>query len=494
MNSSFRCFLILCATICAFYANKSLAVSPAIAGCTQSYVEVSNNTSTAINDNGTTTSIVSVSGQSGTLIDVDLITFITHTANSDLDITLTSPAGTTVTITTDNGSTLNNIFNGTYWDDHSFPYNPIPLNLNPSIGSVARRTFTDSVVASTVLPEENLDAFSGEDPNGTWTLKIIDDIATETGNLVRWKLRISTCTNTPAKSSTTFSNSTVSSIPDNDEAITSTIAATNLAPSLCGVELTTNITHTFSGDLEVTLTSPAGTIATIVDNIGSSADNIFAGTTWKSKADPTSTIPYSGNPNIISDHTFTTGTAASQLTPLESLAVFNGENPNGNWTISARDTFVGDTGAINSWSIKLTTCQPDADSDGTPDSTDSCTGTDTDTNSNTIPDCLESDLRPISLRATRKSGKLTCSFQIQNSGSSASAASVAQVRFASGADSIGTNVKSFNIPALAAGAKSAKFSFTKAPSGRRYCRIVADSTNQLIETNENNNSKWLRAK
>jgi subtilisin-like proprotein convertase family protein len=494
MNSSYKIWSTLFVVSALFYSYDSHAYSPAIAGCTQSFIEASNTTSTALTDNGTKTSTVSISNQSGTIIDVDLVTFIAHTNSNDLDIALTSPAGTTVTITTDNGVNYDNVFNGTYWDDQAFPYNPIPLNGNPTIGSVAKRSFDDLVVVSPVLPEENLDAFSGESPNGTWTLTVIDDSATESGTLTSWKIRVTTCTTTPAKSSTTFTNSTVTSIPDAGSAVTSINTASNLATSLCGVELTTNVTHTFPGDIEMTLTSPAGTIATITDNLGSSADNIFAGTTWKSLADPTSTIPYSGNPNILTEHTFTSGTAVAELTPLESLAVFNGENPNGDWTLTLRDTAASDTGNLNSWSVKLTTCQPDSDSDGTPDSTDSCDGTDTDTNNNSIADCLESDLKPVSLQATRKNGKLTCSFKIQNSGSSASAASAAQVRFASGSDSIGTAVKSFTVPALAAGAKSSTFSFSKAPNGKRYCRIVADSTNQLIESNENNNSKWQRAK
>lgn len=49
-----------------------------------------------------------VSGAGTYLWDVNLSTFITHTASNDLDITLTSPAGTVVTITTDNGGTNDN--------------------------------------------------------------------------------------------------------------------------------------------------------------------------------------------------------------------------------------------------------------------------------------------------------------------------------------------------------------------------------------------------
>ena len=45
---------------------------------------------------------------------------ITHLNNPDLDITLMSPAGTIVTLSTDNGTGDNN-FAGTTWDDDANP-------------------------------------------------------------------------------------------------------------------------------------------------------------------------------------------------------------------------------------------------------------------------------------------------------------------------------------------------------------------------------------
>lgn len=474
--------------------SPAFAISPAISGCTQSYKEVENTTATAINDNGSTTSTVSISGQSGTIIDVDLQTFITHQDNANLDITLSSPAGTTVTITTDNAATLANVFNGTYWDDQADPLGSILFANNPSLGTVTKHSYTTSVVASPLVPEEGLIAFKGEDPNGTWTLKIVDDAATETGNLASWKLRVTTCTTTMATESTTLSNSTLTSVPDAGAAVTSTVSASGLDPSLCGVKLTTNITHDFPGDIEMTLTSPSGTVATVTDDQGATNDDAFAGTIWDSTADLSSTIPYSGNPNIVSDHTYAIDTLATTLTPLESFATFNGENPNGTWTLTVRDDAGADTGDLVSWSLQLTTCQPDADGDGTPDATDKCSGTDTDTNSNSVADCLESDLKPVNVKATRSGNNLTCTFAVQNSGSVAAAASSAQIRFGSASDSLGGLKKTFSVPALAAGAKSSTMTVTKSSGGKRFCRFVADSADALTETNENNNSKWKQAR
>ena len=52
----------------------------------------------------TVTSTIDVAGAAPRIADVDLTTFLTHTFAADLDMTLTSPAGTVVTLTTDNGA------------------------------------------------------------------------------------------------------------------------------------------------------------------------------------------------------------------------------------------------------------------------------------------------------------------------------------------------------------------------------------------------------
>lgn len=239
----------------------------------------------------------------------------------------------------------------------------------------------------------------------------------------------------------------------------------------------------------MTLTSPSGTVATVTDDNGGSIDDAFNGTQWSAIADLSSTIPYTGNPNIPSEHTYIGAEVASTLTPMESFAVFDGENPNGIWTLTIKDDAAGDTGNLSSWSLAITTCAPDADADGTADSEDSCSGTDTDANSNGTADCLESDLRPVSLTAKRVNGKFQCSFFIQNFGPVAAAASSAQIRFGVASDSIGKTKQTFTVPALAAGAKSSKLSVNKAGGNARYCRFVADSADVLSETNETNNEK-----
>jgi hypothetical protein len=84
----------------------SAIVSPTIApaappGCTATTTSFINTTPVPILDFATVTATIVVAGADAYLLDVDLTTSITHAFPSDLDITLTSPAGTVVTITTD---------------------------------------------------------------------------------------------------------------------------------------------------------------------------------------------------------------------------------------------------------------------------------------------------------------------------------------------------------------------------------------------------------
>ena len=75
------------------------------AGCNTTTTNFANTTPVAIPTGpGVVTSTIVVSGASPYLLDLNMTTQIQHTFSADLDITLTSPAGTVVTITTDNGA------------------------------------------------------------------------------------------------------------------------------------------------------------------------------------------------------------------------------------------------------------------------------------------------------------------------------------------------------------------------------------------------------
>src|SRR3954452_23691059 len=75
-----------------------------------------NVTSTVVPANGVATSTIAVSGLAPHVHDVDVLTNLPHTDSGEVDMTVRSPAGTVVTLTTDNGGSFDNVFTGTRWD------------------------------------------------------------------------------------------------------------------------------------------------------------------------------------------------------------------------------------------------------------------------------------------------------------------------------------------------------------------------------------------
>src|SRR5262245_48126878 len=287
-----------------------------------------NTTPVAITDVSTVSSTIVVSGALPSILDLNLKTFITHTFAADLDITLTSPAGTVVTVTTDNGAGNNDVFNGTDWD-------------NDGGTPVTDAVFANGVVATPLAPEESFAAFQGEDPNGTWTLAITDDAGGDVGTLSSWSLSIGTLENAPATVATTIDTFTPVPVPDAGN-VTLTLDVTGAQRFLYDLQLTTFITHTKNADLDITLASPAGTVVTVTTDNGGNNDDVFNGTVWRDDG----AIP-------VTDFPYVNGVAATPLVPEEPFAAFLGEDPNGTWTLSVTDDQGADSGTLVSWSLAV---------------------------------------------------------------------------------------------------------------------------------------------
>ncbi len=326
--------------------------------CTTS-ASLANFTPGPITDNGVTVFTTSVpAGADNYVWDVDVDLNITHTNNGNLDITLMSPAGTVVTLTTDNGGTNDNGFAGTLFDDQADPDGQVPYASND--GLVNDSLYTNLVPETPLAPEEALGAFRGEDPAGTWTLTVSDDAAADTGSLVSGSI---TVTRTAASAVSTaaagpFSNNTPVVIPATapPNVVSSTVVVSGMQPRLCGLVLTTGLQHTFPGDIDMTLLSPAGTIVTVTTDNGGSNDNVFDGTEWRDNADPDGQVPYTSNDGLATDSLYAVGVPETPLVPEEAFAAFTGEDPNGTWTLTISDDANADGGTLNSWSLQLTAC------------------------------------------------------------------------------------------------------------------------------------------
>jgi len=311
-----------------------------------------NNTPVAIADVGVISSTLVVAGAPTYLMDLNMITAITHTFNADLDVTITSPAGTVVTLTSDNGGLNDNVFNGTTWDDDANPAGQVPYTTNN--GLAGDHAYVNLVAATPLVPEEAFGAFIGENPNGTWTLRVSDDLGGDGGSLNSWSLVISGLAAAPTVANTSVTNSTPVAIVDLG-VVSSTLNVAGAGTQLLDVNLTTFFTHTFNADLDITITSPAGTVVTLSSDNGAGNDNVFNGTIWDDKANPGGQVPYAANNGMVGDHTYANLTTATPLAPEEALAAFIGENPNGTWTLRVSDDLGGDAGTINSWTLNLQT-------------------------------------------------------------------------------------------------------------------------------------------
>lgn len=333
-------------------------IPPPPPGCLASTVQASNTTPVAIPSTGppvVVSSTINVAGAGTFLWDLNVQTDIVHTYNADLDVTIQSPAGTVVTLTTDNGSSFDNVFNGTVWDDQANPGGQVPYSSNN--GLVAEHLYTNLTLASPLVAEEALGAFIGEDPNGTWTITISDDLGGDGGSLDSWTLEITTLPAAPSLTTNGFGNPTPVAIPDTAPpvVVTSTIVVAGVGTSLVDLNLTTNILHTFAADLDVTIQSPAGTVVTLTTDNGGFNDDVFNGTLWDDDSNPGSQVPYTSNQSQVNEHTYVNLTLASPLLGEEALAAFTGEDPNGVWTLTISDDLSGDGGTLNGWSIEIQT-------------------------------------------------------------------------------------------------------------------------------------------
>lgn len=143
-----------------------------------------------------------------------------------------------------------------------------------------------------------------------------------------------------------------------DPIVCNTYASTNVPVALADVDVTTSTltvsgagitindlnvlglqgTHTWVSDLTVELTSPAGTTVQLWSALCGSADDF----------------------NINLDDEAGTGIACpinlgNTEIPVNPLSAFDGENPNGTWTITFTDGAGGDVGQLDAWSLEICT-------------------------------------------------------------------------------------------------------------------------------------------
>jgi subtilisin-like proprotein convertase family protein len=217
----------------------------------------------------------------GQMRDISVSVDIEHTYIGDLIVRLTGPDGTRVDLHNRDGGGANDLVQ-TYTSDSS----------------------------------SALAAFLGQDIKGTWSLEIADHARYDTGQLRRWSLEAELLTDTTLR----FESAPGQTIPDREPAgIMDQITVTGL-DTLSEITVDVDITHTYIGDLQVSLKNPANHEVVLHAREGRSTDDI--------------------------QRTYT-------VDDEPALRDFIGQPANGDWVLSVSDHAWRDVGKLNRWGLTL---------------------------------------------------------------------------------------------------------------------------------------------
>jgi subtilisin-like proprotein convertase family protein len=219
--------------------------------------------------------------ESALLSSIKVSVDISHTFIGDLRLTLIAPSGTAVILHDRRGGNADNI-----------------------------RSIFD------ITNTPGLSALTGQQIQGAWTLHIQDLAAQDIGTLNRWEIEIAG----QQASIVELSESPGTTIPDNNPAGIERTLTTNETGRVREVAVSVDITHTFIGDLAVTLVSPTGTSVPLHRNTGGNTDNLI--TTYNA-------------------------------TNAEALRNLQGESITGAWKLKVADTAALDIGKLNRWSLRI---------------------------------------------------------------------------------------------------------------------------------------------
>ena len=264
--------------------------------------------------------------ESGTLLDVNVLVNVAATYASDVELTLIAPDGTEVELTSDNGTSDDNYTN-TLFDDEAD--NAITAASPPFTGSF--------------LPEAPLSALDGKSIAGDWKLRITDDTTTDPSVLTNWSITL--CYAPTLSCNEEGSGDPPIIIPEEGGITTSITLPGNF--SVVEVEVEVDISHVFTGDLDLSLTSPSGTTVELSTDNGSSGSD-YVDTIFSDDAETS----------------ITTGIApfTGRFRPEQPLHALLGESSAGAWTLNVTDDQSPDGGTLNGWRIKV--CGVDAASEG----------------------------------------------------------------------------------------------------------------------------------
>ncbi|MEN3333050.1 MAG: hypothetical protein V7641_2415 [Blastocatellia bacterium] len=310
---------------------------------------------------------LAVSGLTGNLVGMTVtLTNLSHTFPDDIDVLLVGPTGASALLMSDVGG-------NTPASNITLTFDDNAVNSLPDNGPLVSGTFKpsnietgDTFPAPAPVPTGNtlLSIFDGTNPNGTWTLYVVDDTQNNAGAIAGgWSLNLLTAPQTCNPANIDINDSDTP--PTVASPYPSQIEISGLTGNVAKVTVDLKgLSHTFSDDIDILLVGPTGATAVIMSDAGGSWPIFNLNLTFDDNA---ATVLPDNSP-------LTSGTyqpANYELTPdswpsvspppspSSALSVFNGTNPNGTWKLYVVDDEGGDAGNIGmGWCLNIGTTEP----------------------------------------------------------------------------------------------------------------------------------------
>ena len=326
-------------------------------------------------------SVIPVTGVPGVVgkVMVTLVN-VSHPTPTHIDIRLTGPTGQAVLLQTDAGGS-GSIFSVTYTFDQEAP-GVIPEGASP-IDGVGYRPSNYGAESPFPLGGSvtSLDAFVGTNPNGPWSLHVVDDEAPDGGVILDgWRLDIVEAEASIGANPTSIVVPAIAGESGPAVPYPSTITVAGLTGPIKNVRLRLlDFRHANPSAVDVLLVSPEGRKVMILSDVGP-FNEVFGANLRFDQDAPTEV------PEIIVSGTYRPTNRGSFPDPfpppfptgpvLETLDAFNGQDPNGTWSlhVAGDDSLVGLVGRFaGGWSLEIATegvpvlHKGDFNGDGKPD-------------------------------------------------------------------------------------------------------------------------------
>lgn len=312
---------------------------------------------------------LTVSGFTGTITDLDvsLLGFL-HTFPDDVDVMLVGPTGAAAVFLSDAGGTTDVLGANLEFDDEA-------AAVIPDGGPMVAGTFLpSSFVAGDVFPApapappatSALTVFDGTDPNGVWSLYVVDDTGIDVGAIQGgWSMDITTST-TAVTTVSSPANVRIHDRWGTGSPNPSTIVVSGAPPQLTSITLTLNdLSHLNPDDLDMILVGPTGANFLFWSDAGGATDVVNANVTLDDAA--ATVLP---DTTVIATGSFQPRNYGVGDTPIVPLlppynnaatagtatftSVFANTDPNGTWSLYIVDDATGSTGTIaGGWSINI---------------------------------------------------------------------------------------------------------------------------------------------